>query len=120
MENALIRFLWACGLASTLLAQAPAVQVPTGLKPGDPCPVFLLPGTDGKPQGPEAALPRLVVFLSTECPYVLATQGRMEDSWRDAANVAVRDLEAATEALLAGRPIAAEQTPSRGCFTKSK
>jgi thiol-disulfide isomerase/thioredoxin len=200
VEGSVIRFLPALFLASSLLAQTPAAQAPTGLQLGDPCPVFLLPGTDGKPHGPEAALPLLVVFLSTECPYVLATQGRinafaknyagkvtvlginandvdthakesladmtaqakgqgfvfpylkdepqaltrtfgavctpdfflfdgarklvyrgrMDDSWRDAAKVTVRDLEVATEALLAGRPIPAEQTSSRGCSIKWK
>jgi thiol-disulfide isomerase/thioredoxin len=196
----MIRFLWALCLALSLLAQTPAIQAPTGLKLGEPCPVFLLPGTDGRPHGPEVATPLLVVFLSTECPYVLATQGRinafakkyagkvavlginandvdtharesladmqtqargqgfvfpylkdepqvltrtfgavctpdfflfdgarrlvyrgrLDDSWRDASKVTVRDLEAATEALLAGRPLAAEQVPSRGCSIKWK
>ena len=191
----MIRRLPCLLLAPTLLAQAPA-----GLKLGDPCPLFLLPGTDGKPHGPESATPLLVVFLSTECPYVMATQGRinayakqfagkvtviginandvdshakesladmtaqaqgqgfvfpylkdepqvltrafgtvctpdfflfdgtrklvyrgrMDDSWRDAAKVTVRDLEAATLALLAGKPIAQEQPPSRGCSIKWK
>jgi thiol-disulfide isomerase/thioredoxin len=197
----MIRFLSALCLVSALLAQTPAAPVATtGLKLGDPCPVFLLPGTDGKPHGPETVMPLLVVFLSTECPYVMATQGRinafarkyagkvavlginandvdthakesladmtvqaqgqgfvfpylkdepqvltrtfgavctpdfflfddarklvyrgrLDDSWRDASKVTARDLEAATEALLAGRPIAAEQPPSRGCSIKWK
>ncbi len=182
-------------LVPALLAQAPA-----GLKLGDPCPPFRLPGTDGKVHGPQSAAPLLVVFLSAECPYVMATQerinafarkyagkvyvlginandadthakesmadmtaqakgqgfifpylkdepqavtrafgavctpdfflfdpgrrlvyrGRMDDSWRDPAKVLVRDLENATEALLAGRPIPAEQPPSRGCSIKWK
>ncbi len=50
----------------------------------------------------------------------LAYRGRMDDSWRDAAKVTVRDLETATEALLAGRPVAVEQVPSRGCSIKWK
>lgn len=187
----LLAFLF---LASTLVAQAPA-----GLKLGDPCPAFSLPGTDGKVHGPSSS-PLMVVFLSTECPYVLATQarinayakkyagkvavlginandvdshakesmtdlraqakeqgfvfaylkdepqaltrafgavctpdfflfdgtrklvyrGRMDDSWRDPAKVTVRDLEVATEAVLAGRPVAADQPPSRGCSIKWK
>jgi hypothetical protein len=44
----------------------------------------------------------------------------MDDSWRDATKVKVRDLEAATEDLLAGRAIAPEQPPSRGCSIKWK
>lgn len=194
----MIRFLLSLLLAPALLAQAPA---PAGLKLGDPCPPFSLPGTDGKPHGPDSTAPALlVVFLSTECPYVLATQaringyakqytgkvavlainandvdahakesladmraqakgqgfvfpylkdepqavtrafgavctpdfflfdrsrklayrGRMDDSWRDASKVTVRDLETATEALLAGRPVSQDQTPSRGCSIKWK
>jgi len=182
-------------LAATLVAQAP-----TGLKLGETCPPFSLPGTDGHLHGPAASGHMLVVFLSTECPYVMATQGRiqaytakysgkvtviginandvdthtkesladmqaqargqgftfaylkdapqtvtrafgavctpdfflfdgarklvyrgrMDDSWRDAAKVTVRDLEAATEALLAGKPLSREQPPSRGCSIKWK
>ncbi len=188
------RFLPLFFLVPALVAQAP------GLKLGEACPAFSLPGTDGKRHGPEAATPLMVVFLSTECPYVLATQarinayakqyagrvrvlginandvgthakesladmgaqasgqgfvfpylkdepqtvtrafgavctpdfflfdaarklvyrGRMDDSWRDAAKVTVRDLEAATEALLAGKPVTTEQPPSRGCSIKWK
>ncbi len=191
----MIRFLLALLLAPALLAQGAV-----GLKLGDPCPPFHLPGTDGRPHGPESSTPLMVVFLSTECPYVLATQarinayakkyagkvlvlginandvdthakesladmqaqakgqafgfsylkdesqtvarafgavctpdfflfdgtrklvyrGRMDDSWRDPAKVTVRDLEAATEALLAERPVPADQIPSRGCSIKWK
>src|ERR1035438_8200870 len=182
-------------LASALVAQAPA-----GLKLGEACPAFSLPGTDGKPHGPSASTPLLVVFLSTECPYVMATQGRinayakkyagkvavlginandvdshakesladmraqakgqgfefaylkdgpqavtrafgavctpdfflfdgarklvyrgrLDDSLQDPAKVTVRDLEVATEAVLASRPVAADQSPSRGCSIKWK
>lgn len=194
MIRALAPFL----LTAALVAQAPSVK--PGLKLGDPCPPFSLPGTDGKAHGPASPLPLMVVFLSTECPYVLATQarinafakqfagkvtvlainandvdthakesladmqaqakgqgfvfpylkdapqattrafgavctpdfflfdrtrklvyrGRMDDSWRDAAQVKVRDLDTATEALLAGRPVPAEQPSSRGCSIKWK
>lgn len=187
-------------LSSLFLASALVAQSPSGLKLGDACPPFSLPGTDGKPHGPESSSPLLVVFLSTECPYVLATQarinayakryagkvtviginandvdshakesmadmraqakgqgfvfsylkdepqavtrafgaictpdfflfdaarklvyrGRMDDSWRDASKVTVRDLEAATEAVLAGRPVSPDQPPSRGCSIKWK
>ena len=188
-------------LLPLFLATALLAQTPSGLKLGDPCPAFNLPGVDGKAHGPETnGRPLMVVFLSTECPYVLATQarinayakqvagrvvvlainanavethakeslaemqnqakgqgfvfpylkdvpqsvtrafgavctpdfflfdaqgklvyrGRMDDSWRDASKVTVRDLEAATEALLAGRPIAADQPASRGCSIKWK
>jgi thiol-disulfide isomerase/thioredoxin len=185
-------------LPSLFLASALVAQSPSGLKLGDACPPFSLPGTDGRPHGPES--PLLVVFLSTECPYVLATQarinayakryagkvtviginandvdshakesmaamqaqakgqgfvfsylkdepqavtrtfgavctpdfflfdaarklvyrGRMDDSWRDASKVTVRDLEAATEAVLLGRPVSSDQTPGRGCSIKWK
>ncbi len=200
MRRGLLAFLLVPALlAPPLRAQAP--QATQGLKLGDPCPAFALPGTDGRTHAAEAAEPLLmVVFLSTECPYVMATQarinayakryagqvavrainandvethgresladmqaqakgqgfafpylkdepqavtrafgavctpdfflfdcarklayrGRMDDSWRDPSKVTVRDLEAATEALLAGRPVAAEQVPSRGCSIKWK
>jgi thiol-disulfide isomerase/thioredoxin len=187
-------------LPSVFLATALMAQAPTGLKLGDPCPAFNLPGTDGRKHGPESATPLLVVFLSTECPYVMATQarinayakkytgsvtviginandvdtharesladmqlqaqgqgfvfpylkdepqvvtrafgavctpdfflfdatrklvyrGRMDDSWQDPTKVTVRDLEGATEALLGGRAIPAQQPPSRGCSIKWK
>jgi thiol-disulfide isomerase/thioredoxin len=50
----------------------------------------------------------------------LAYRGRMDDHWGDPAKVKVRDLEAATEALLAGRPVPGPQVPSRGCSIKWK
>jgi len=194
----MIRFAAPFLLAAALIAQAPNPKL--GLKLGDACPPFSLPGTDGQEHGPASPLPLMVVFLSTECPYVMATQarinayakqhtgrvtvlainandvdthakesladmraqakgqgfvfpylkdepqattrafgavctpdfflfdrtrklvyrGRMDDSWRDPAQVKVRDLDAATEALLAGRPVSAEQPPSRGCSIKWK
>ncbi|HLP31360.1 MAG TPA: thioredoxin family protein [Geothrix sp.] len=187
-------------LLSLLLTPILAAQAPSGLKLGDPCPAFRLPGTDGKVHGPEAGAPLLVVFLSTECPYVMATQarinayakqysgsvkvlainandvethaqesmaamqaqakgqgfvfpylkdapqavtrafgavctpdfflfdaagklvyrGRMDDSWRDPAKVTVRDLEAATGAVLAGNAVSPDQPASRGCSIKWK
>ena len=189
------RFLVALAFTTALVAQAPV-----GLKLGETCPPFSLPGTDGKLHGPQSPAPVMAVFLSTECPYVLATQarinayakqyagritviainandvdshakesladmraqakgqgfvfpylkdepqavtrafgavctpdfflfdgarkliyrGRMDDSWRDPAKVTVRDLETATEALLTGKPVSAEQPPSRGCSIKWK
>ena len=195
MEVPLNRLLVCLFLASVLVAQAPA-----GLKLGDACPAFSLPGTDGKVHGPESSTSLMVVFLSTECPYVMATQarinayarkyagkvavlainandvdthakesladmkaqakgqgfvfpylkdesqavtrtfgavctpdfflfdatrklvyrGRMDDSWRDPAKITVRDLEAATEAVLSGMPVSADQPPSRGCSIKWK
>ncbi|WP_306590845.1 thioredoxin family protein [Geothrix sp. 21YS21S-4] len=186
---------------SAFTACALVAQAPAGLKLGDPCPAFSLPGTDGKAHAPQPGKqPLLVVFLSTECPYVMATQGRinayakhyegkvqvialnandvdthakesladmkaqaqgqsfvfpylkdepqttartfgavctpdfflfdaqrklayrgrMDDNWKDASQVKARDLEAATDALLAGRPVAADQVPSRGCSIKWK
>ena len=187
-------------LSMLLFAPALLAQASTGLKLGDACPVFSLPGIDGKQHGPESGTALLVVFLSTECPYVMATQariiayakkyagkvaviginandvdtharesladmqaqakgqgfvfpylkdepqavthtfgaictpdfflfdgskklvyrGRMDDSWRDPSKVTVRDLDSATEAMLAGKPVPADQVPSRGCSIKWK
>jgi thiol-disulfide isomerase/thioredoxin len=67
------RLLTALVLTPSLLA-----QVPAGLRLGDACTVFSLPGTDGKLHGPASATPMMVVFLSTECPYVRGTQGRIQ------------------------------------------
>jgi thiol-disulfide isomerase/thioredoxin len=187
-------------LTSLLLVSALMAQTSGGLKLGDACPAFNLPGTDGKRYGPDASTPMMVVFLSTQCPYVMATQarintyakkyggkvavisinpndvgtyakesmadmqaqakgqgfvfpylkdepqdvtrafgavctpdfflfdgsrklvyrGRMDDSWRDPSKVSVRDLVAATDALLAGKPVSADQPASRGCSIKWK
>ena len=200
METPVKRLLACLFLAPVFLAPVLLAQAPAGLRLGDPCPAFSLPGTDGKLHGPESPAPLMVVFLSTECPYVMATQdrinayakkyagrvgvfginandvdthakeslaemqaqareqgfvfpylkdgpqtvarafgtactpdfflfdsagklvyhGRMDDSWRDSSKVTARDLEKATEALLAGRPVPAEQPPSRGCSIKWK
>jgi len=191
----MIRRLSTLALTATLVAQAPS-----GLKLGDPSPTFSLPGTDGKAHGPQGKTPLLVVFLSTECPYVMATQGRinayarqfsgkvqvlginandvdshakeslkdmqvqssgqgfvfpylkdepqlvtkafgalctpdfflfdgarrlvyhgrLDDGWKDASKVTTRDLEKATEALLAGKPLPSDQPSSRGCSIKWK
>ncbi|WLT31585.1 thioredoxin family protein [Geothrix sp. PMB-07] len=67
------RFLPVLFFTSALVAEAPA-----GLKLGDPCPSFSLPGTDGKVHGPVSSKPLMVVFLSTECPFVRGTQGRIQ------------------------------------------
>jgi thiol-disulfide isomerase/thioredoxin len=50
----------------------------------------------------------------------LVYRGRLDDSWRDPAKVTVRDLEAATDAVLAGKPVSADQPSSRGCSIKWK
>ena len=48
----------------------------------------------------------------------LAYHGRLDDSWRDPAQVTRRDLAAAFDALLAGRQPAREQIASMGCSIK--
>ncbi len=60
-------------LVPTLMAQAPV------LKPGDPMPPFALPGVDGRVLGSGSLKgPVLVVFLSTQCPYVKAAEARIK------------------------------------------
>ena len=59
-------------------------------------------------------------FFLFDATLKLAYRGRMDDSWRDPSKVTVRDLERATEALLAGKPIHADQPSSRGCSIKWK
>lgn len=48
----------------------------------------------------------------------LAYHGRLDDSWREPAQVTRRDLAAAFDALLAGRQPALEQVASMGCSIK--
>lgn len=59
----------------------PALLAPLaaqGLKPGDPLPTFALPATDGSTLDSKALKgPVLVVFLSTQCPYVKASEARI-------------------------------------------
>ena len=50
-------------LSMLLFAPALLAQASTGLKLGDACPVFSLPGIDGKQHGPESGTALLVVFL---------------------------------------------------------
>ena len=50
----------------------------------------------------------------------LAYRGRLDDSWRQPAQVKRRELAEAVEHLLAGRPVPREQNPSMGCSIKWK
>ena len=62
--------------AFCLLADAP----PSKLKLGDAVPVFALSGIDGKShKSNDLKGPTVVVFLSTQCPYVIASEGRIND-----------------------------------------
>lgn len=56
-----------------------SAQAPQSLKPGDALPAFRLKGTDGLAHGSEQAKAPLllVVFMSAECPYVRATEQRI-------------------------------------------
>lgn len=59
-------------LSAALAAQAPA------LKLGDPRPAFALPGVDGRTlASKDLKGPVVVVFLSTQCPYVKASEVRL-------------------------------------------
>lgn len=46
--------------------------------------------------------------------------GRVDDDWKDPANVTREDLREAIEALLEGRPLEFEPVPSMGCSIKWK
>ncbi|HZP43861.1 MAG TPA: thioredoxin family protein, partial [Candidatus Binatia bacterium] len=48
----------------------------------------------------------------------LAYHGRIDDNWREPARVTRRELAAALDALLAGRPAPAEQHHTMGCSIK--
>jgi len=50
----------------------------------------------------------------------LAYRGRLDDNWKDPAAVTRRDLRAALDALLGGRPLSEPQRPSMGCSIKWK
>ena len=48
----------------------------------------------------------------------LRYHGRIDDSWKDPAQVTKRELAEALEAILAGRPVAPIQHPALGCSIK--
>ncbi len=50
----------------------------------------------------------------------LAYHGRIDDNWKDESKVTKEELKTAVEALAAGNPVPAEQTPSMGCSIKWK
>ena len=51
---------------------------------------------------------------------VLRYHGRIDDNWKDPAAVTRRDLTAALDAILDGKPVEGEQVPSMGCSIKWK
>ena len=48
----------------------------------------------------------------------LSYRGRLDDSWRNEAKVSRRELAAAIDAVLTGRPVSDAQNPSMGCSIK--
>ncbi|MBX3017314.1 MAG: thioredoxin family protein [Bdellovibrionaceae bacterium] len=50
----------------------------------------------------------------------LAYRGRLDDSWKEADKVTVRELYEAAKLLAAGQPAPVNQTPSMGCSIKWK
>jgi thiol-disulfide isomerase/thioredoxin len=48
----------------------------------------------------------------------LAYRGRLDDSWKEPAKVTRRELAAAIDAVLAGRPVEDPQRPALGCGIK--
>ena len=83
---------------------------------------FVFPYLKDEPQTVTRAFGAMCTpdFFLFDSSRKLVYRGRMDDSWRDPSKVTVRDLEAATEALLAGKPVSAEQPSSRGCSIKWK
>lgn len=72
-----MRHLLVPALTATLMAQSPTTA-PEGLRIGDPMPAFNLPNTEGQMMDSKLLHgPMLVVFLSTKCPEVLATEDRL-------------------------------------------
>lgn len=65
-------------LSAALVACALQGQAGPKLKLGDPAPAFRLPGIDGKVlDSQDLKGPFVVVWLSTQCPYVLGTDARI-------------------------------------------
>ena len=52
--------------------------------------------------------------------FLLRYRGRIDDSWKDEAQVKEQSLRLAMEALAAGKTVASEQAPSMGCSIKWK
>ena len=50
----------------------------------------------------------------------LVYRGRLDDNWQHPEQVTQEELKATLENMVAGRPIAEEQTPSMGCSIKWK
>lgn len=50
----------------------------------------------------------------------LAYRGRLDDSWRNPANVKAEELKTAVEALISGQRVDSVQNPSMGCSIKWK
>lgn len=59
-------------------------------------------------------------FFVYDSDMKLAYRGRLDDSWKDPAKVASREMKAAIDALLDGRRPSPEQKPSMGCSLKWK
>jgi peroxiredoxin len=81
MRLPLLFFAAVCALVAPLTARAQSgaygQDAPT-LKLGDPMPAFSLPGTDGRTHASkEFKGPVVVVWLSTQCPVVRATEDRI-------------------------------------------
>lgn len=58
------------------------------------------------------------VYEQVSGKFVLRYHGRIDDSWKEEANVKRRELALAIEAILEGRKPAEEQIPTMGCSIK--
>jgi len=64
-----------------------------------------------------ACTPDIFVF---DAARKLTYNGRLDDNWKDASQVQRRDLRAAIDATLAGKPVDFTPVPSMGCSIKWK
>jgi peroxiredoxin len=64
-----------------------------------------------------ACTPDIFVF---DAARKLTYNGRLDDNWQDAAKVTRRDLRAAIDATLEGKPLGFDPVPSMGCSIKWK
>jgi peroxiredoxin len=64
--------------------------------------------------------PDFYVYESVSGKFVLRYRGRLDDSWKEPMGVRKRELAAALDMILTGRPVSAEQPSSMGCSIKWK
>jgi peroxiredoxin len=65
-----------------------------------------------------ACTPDPYLYEQVNGEFILRYQGRIDDNWKDIAQVKHQDLAQAIEMVLSGKPVPADQKPSMGCNIK--